>query len=78
MTLSQDGRFLFVVNAGSNSISTFAFGGSGLVLKSVVDSGGLTPTSVTEPTPRTFSSRFFSTWSPNCVSSAGSCCRRAR
>ncbi len=48
LTLSQDGRFLFVVNAGSNTLSTFAFGGSGLVLKSVVDTGGLTPTSVAE------------------------------
>ena len=29
------------------------------------------PTSVTEPTPRTFSSRFFSTWSAQLVSSTG-------
>ena len=29
------------------------------------------PTSVTEPTPRTFSSRFLSTWSAQLVSSTG-------
>jgi len=48
VTLSGNGRWLFVVNAASNTVSTFALGASGLVLKSVVDSGGLTPTSVTE------------------------------
>jgi len=48
VTLSRNGRYLFVVNAGSHTVSTFAFGGSGLVLKSVVESGGLTPISVTE------------------------------
>lgn len=48
VTLSRDGRYLFVVNAASHTVSTFGFSGSSLVLKSVVDSGGLTPTSVTE------------------------------
>lgn len=48
VTLSSNGRWLFVVNAGSNTVSTFAVNGNGLSLKSVVDSGGLRPTSVTE------------------------------
>lgn len=48
VTLSGDGRFLFVVNAASNTVSTFAVRNSALVLRSVVDSGGLTPTSVAE------------------------------
>lgn len=48
VTLSRDGRWLFVVNAGSATVSTFAVRRAGLVLASVTDSGGLTPTSVTE------------------------------
>ena len=48
VTLSGNGRHLFVVNAASHTVSTFALGQGGLVLKSVVDSGGLTPTSVAE------------------------------
>jgi 6-phosphogluconolactonase len=48
VTLSGDGRFLFVVNAGSHSVSTFRVGARGLRLMSVVPSGGLAPTSVTE------------------------------
>lgn len=48
VTLSREGRWLFVVNAASNTVSTFEIRGQGLELKSVVDSGGLTPTSVTE------------------------------
>lgn len=48
VTLSSNGRWLFVVNAGSNTVSTFAVNANGLTLKSVVDSGGLRPTSVTE------------------------------
>jgi 6-phosphogluconolactonase len=48
ITLSGDGRFLFVVNAGSHSVSTFRVGARGLRLISVVPSGGLAPTSVTE------------------------------
>jgi 6-phosphogluconolactonase (cycloisomerase 2 family) len=48
VTLSGSGRWLFVVNAGSNTISTFEIRRNALALRSVVDSGGLTPTSVTE------------------------------
>jgi 6-phosphogluconolactonase (cycloisomerase 2 family) len=48
VTLSGNGRWLFVVNAASNSLSTFAVTPRGLLLKSVTDTGGLTPTSVTE------------------------------
>lgn len=48
VTLSGNGRFLFVVNALSNSVSTFAIRRSGLELRSTVDSGGLRPISVTE------------------------------
>jgi 6-phosphogluconolactonase (cycloisomerase 2 family) len=48
VTLSGNGRYLFVVNAASNTISTFTVGRDGLSLSSVVDSGGLRPTSVAE------------------------------
>jgi 6-phosphogluconolactonase len=48
VTLSGNGRYLFVVNAGSNTLATFALTRRGLALRSVVDTGGLTPTSVTE------------------------------
>ena len=48
VTLSQDGRHLFVVNAGSNSVSTFRVRRAGLQLTSVVDAGGLRPVSVAE------------------------------
>ncbi len=48
VTLSDDGRYLFVVNAGSNSVSTFALGNGELTLTSVQDSGGLHPISVGE------------------------------
>lgn len=48
VTLSRDGRFVFVVNAGSNTVSTFKLAGSELLLMSTVDSGGLHPISVTE------------------------------
>jgi 6-phosphogluconolactonase (cycloisomerase 2 family) len=48
VTLSRNGRWLFVVNAASHSVSTFAVTPQGLQLKSVTDTGGLTPTSVTE------------------------------
>ncbi len=48
VTLSRNGRHLFVVNAASNTLSTFAVRRHGLELRSVVDSGGLTPTSVAE------------------------------
>ena len=47
VTLSGNGRFLFVVNALSNSVSTFAIRRNGLELRSTVDSGGQRPISVT-------------------------------
>jgi 6-phosphogluconolactonase len=48
VTLSGDGRHLFVINALSNTVSTFAIGRNRLTLQSSVDSGGLRPISVTE------------------------------
>ena len=48
VTLSGNGHFLFVVNALSNSVSTFAVRRTGLELRSTVDSGGQQPISVTE------------------------------
>ena len=48
VTLSGNGRHLFVVNALSNSISTFSIRRNGLTLESTVDSGGQQPVSVTE------------------------------
>lgn len=48
VTLSANGRWLFVVNAASNTVSTFLLGPAGLALASVTDSGGSMPTSVTE------------------------------
>lgn len=48
LRLSGCGRWLFVVNAGSHSISTFRVGARALRLMSVANSGGLAPTSVTE------------------------------
>lgn len=48
VTLSGSGRYLFVVNAASHTVSTFAVRRRGLVLRSVVGSGGLQPISVTE------------------------------
>lgn len=44
--LSEDGRFLFVVNAGSDEISVLAVRKSGLRLTDVEASGGATPISV--------------------------------
>lgn len=48
VTLGRDGRFVFVVNAGSDSVSTFKLASEGLVLMSTVPSGGTLPISVTE------------------------------
>lgn len=48
VTLSADGRFVFVVNAASHTVSTFSVRKRQVALVSVVDSGGLTPISVTE------------------------------
>ncbi|HJV63635.1 MAG TPA: beta-propeller fold lactonase family protein, partial [Albitalea sp.] len=48
VTRSGDGRYVFVVNAASNTVSTFRIHGDRVSLASVVDSGGLHPISVTE------------------------------
>jgi 6-phosphogluconolactonase len=48
VNLSRDGRYVFVVNAASNTISTFRLAHSGPQLVSTVDSGGLNPISSTE------------------------------
>lgn len=48
VTLSGDGRWIFVVNARSNTLSTFAIERRELRLVSVVDSLGLHPNSTTE------------------------------
>ena len=48
VTLSRNGRYLFLVNANSNSISTFRVGAGSARLTSTVDSAGLHPISVTE------------------------------
>jgi 6-phosphogluconolactonase len=46
IVLSHDGRWLLVVNAGSDDVSLFALEDGGLALKDRVASGGVTPTSV--------------------------------
>lgn len=48
VTVSRNGRYLFVVNAGSGTVSAFKIGRDELELASVVDSGGAMPTSVAE------------------------------
>ncbi|HEU0295069.1 MAG TPA: beta-propeller fold lactonase family protein [Anaerolineales bacterium] len=47
VVLSQNNHWLFVVNAGSNQISTYAVGAQGLSLADVTDSGGIRPVSLT-------------------------------
>lgn len=47
LILSQDKRWLYTVNAGSNDISVFAVRPKGLVLTSKVSSGGIRPISLT-------------------------------
>lgn len=47
LTLSDDGRFLFAVNPGSNDVSSFLVTPSGLHFASRVSSGGVLPVSVT-------------------------------
>ena len=47
LALSDDGRWLFAVNAGSNDVSAFRVTSSGLELTDRVASGGLRPISVT-------------------------------
>ncbi len=48
VTLSGDGRWVFVVNAGGNSVSSFRLHKHGLELVKTSPSGGLHPISVTE------------------------------
>ena len=45
--VTEDRRFLFAVNAGSNSVSSFRIRPEGLELAGTVSSGGVLPTSVT-------------------------------
>ena len=47
LALSDDGRWLFAVNAGSNQVSVFEVRSDGLVLTDTVPSGGNRPTSLT-------------------------------
>lgn len=47
LVLSKNGRWLFVVNAGSNEVSVFEVRPAGLVLTGKVASGGIRPTSLT-------------------------------
>ena len=48
LVLSEDHRWLFAVNAGSDSISVFEVGKSGLTLVDTVSSGGGQPVSLTQ------------------------------
>jgi 6-phosphogluconolactonase (cycloisomerase 2 family) len=47
LALSEDGRFLFTVNAGSNQVSVFMVIPGGLSLAGTFSSGGILPTSLT-------------------------------
>jgi 6-phosphogluconolactonase (cycloisomerase 2 family) len=47
VVLSQNDRWLFTVNAGSDDISVFAVEPAGLRLVDIIDSGGMRPISVT-------------------------------
>jgi 6-phosphogluconolactonase len=47
VTLSDDGRFLFAVNAASNTITSFVVDGTSLTRVSTVASGGTLPISIT-------------------------------
>ncbi len=47
VVLSEDGKLLLAVNAGSNSISSFTVTDEGLYLRSTVNSGGIRPISIT-------------------------------
>lgn len=48
LALSHDGRFLYVVNPGSNDLSVFRISGTDLQLANRVPSGGTLPVSVVE------------------------------
>ena len=47
LVASENGRWLYAVNAGSNEISVFAVGEDGLSLAAKVESGGVEPISLT-------------------------------
>ena len=47
VVLSDDGRWLFAVNAGSDDLSIFAVAADGLALVDRVEAGGVRPTSIT-------------------------------
>jgi 6-phosphogluconolactonase len=47
LVLTSDSRLLFAVNAGSNTVSSFRVGESGLQLVSTIASGGVHPVSLT-------------------------------
>lgn len=48
IVISRDKRFLFLVNAGSNEISSFRINQTDLTLVDVIPSGGIFPNSLTE------------------------------
>jgi 6-phosphogluconolactonase (cycloisomerase 2 family) len=48
LAISTSGKYLFVVNAGSDSVSTFILGSKGATLASTAASGGSRPISVAE------------------------------
>jgi len=48
LALGQDGRFLYVVNPGSNDLSVFRLSGTDVKLSDRVSSGGILPVSVAE------------------------------
>jgi 6-phosphogluconolactonase (cycloisomerase 2 family) len=54
LTVSKDGFYLFAVNAGSHSVSSFRLTANGLELVGTVPSGGAVPVSVTEDRGRLF------------------------
>jgi 6-phosphogluconolactonase (cycloisomerase 2 family) len=54
LVLSENARRLYVVNAGSNSISTFAVSGGALTLLGTVPSGGTLPVSLSVSRDRLF------------------------
>lgn len=47
VVLTENNRWLFAVNAGSNQVSVFAVRKNGLTLTDIVDSGGIMPISLT-------------------------------
>ena len=48
VVVSDDGQWVFAVDAGSNQVSSFAITANGPELVSIVDSGGMMPISVTQ------------------------------